>query len=269
MLQVFGRLADRSTLAQAQAEVASIAVRLLHEYPGTNQNTGAVVAAFPSHFAPDRILIVLMSAVGFVLLVGCINVANLLLARSVGRSRELSIRVSLGATRWRIVRQLLVESGLLALAAGTMGVGFALAGVWLFANAVTGITFPYYIQWTIDGRVGVFVAAVCLGTAFLVGLLPAVKVSQLVANRSLKEGEKTATSGVARRRLTTALLTVELSSFQGGREGCRAKSDEERTIWCFARLRLDRGRAGCEMNWAVSSAKNQVPHVAIVVVRRL
>ena len=85
------------------------------------------------------------------------------------------------------------------------------SGVWLFANAVAGITFPYYIQWTIDGRVGLFVAAVCLGTALLVGLLPAVQVSKLAASRSLKEGERTATSGVGRRRLTTALLTVELA----------------------------------------------------------
>jgi putative ABC transport system permease protein len=211
LLQVFGRLADRSTQAQAHAEVASIAARLAREYPGTNQTTGAVVAPFPGHFAPDLILIALMIAVAFVLLVACINVANLLLARSVGRSRELSLRVSLGATRWRIVRQLMVESGLLALAAGTMGCGFARAGVWLFATAVAGITFPYYIQWTIDGRVGLLLAAACLGTAFLVGLLPAVQVSKLAASRSLKEGEKTAISGVGRRRLTTVLLTVELA----------------------------------------------------------
>jgi predicted permease len=211
LLQVFGRLADRSTPAQAQAELASIAARLSREYPATNQNTGAVVAPFPNHFAPDLILIALMIAVGFVLLVACINVANLLLARSVGRSRELSLRVSLGATRWRIVRQLMVESGLLALAAGTIGLGFAVAGVWLFRTAVTGITFPYYIQWTIDGRVGLLLAAVCLGTAFLVGLLPAVHVSKLAAKRSLKEGEMTAISGVGKRRLTTVLLTIELA----------------------------------------------------------
>ena len=211
LLQVFGRLADRSTPAQAQAELASTAARLSREYPGTNQNTGAVVAPFPGHFAPDLILIALMIAVGFVLLVACINVANLLLARSAGRSRELSLRISLGATRWRIVRQLMVESGLLALAAGTMGLGFAVAGVWLFTTAVTGITFPYYIQWTIDGRVALFVAAVCLGAAFLVGLLPTAQVSKLAANRSLKRGERTATNGVARRRLTTALLTVEVA----------------------------------------------------------
>jgi len=210
-LQVFGRLADRSTPAQAQAEVGAIAARLSREYRVANGNTGAVVAPFPGHFAPTPILIVLMSAVGFVLMVGCINVASLLLARSVGRSRELAIRVSLGATRWRIVCQLLAESGLLALAAGAMGFLFVLGGVWLFRNAVTGITFPYYIQWTIDARVGAFIGAVCVGTAFLVGLLPAVQVSRMAAKRSLKDGEKTAMSGVARRRLTTALLTVELA----------------------------------------------------------
>jgi putative ABC transport system permease protein len=211
-LQAVGSLTDRSTRAQAQAEVASIAARLSREHPATNQNTGAVVAPFPGHFAPYPILIALMCAVGFVLLLASINVANLLLARSVGRSREFSMRVSLGATRWRIVRQLLVESGLLALAAGTLGVGFALAGVSLFTNAVTGITFPYYIQWTIDGRVGLFVAAVCLGTALLVGLLPAIQASKLAVKPALKEQGKAATGGVARRRLTTALLTIELAS---------------------------------------------------------
>jgi predicted permease len=210
-LQVFGRLADRSTPAQAQAEIGAIAARLSREYPVANGSTGAVVAPFPGHFAPIPILVVLMSAVGFVLMVGCINVANLLLARSAGRSRELAIRVSLGATRWRIVCQLLAESGVLALAAGAMGLLFVLGGVWLFGNAVTGITFPYYIRWTIDGRVGAFIGAVCVGTAFLVGLLPAVQVSRLAAKRSLKDEDKAAMSGAARQRLTTALLTVELA----------------------------------------------------------
>ena len=211
-LQVFGRLADRRTSAQAQSEVDAIAARLSRDYPDTNRNIGAVVERFPGHFAPDPILIALMSAVGFVLLVSCANVANLLLARSAGRSREMSIRVSLGATRWRIVRQLLVESGLLAGIAGTLGFSCSLAGVWLFSKAVAGITFPYYIQWTIDGRVLRYVAAVCLGTGCLFGLLPALHVSKTAANRSLKEGERTSTRDKGSRRWTTGLLTIELAS---------------------------------------------------------
>ena len=141
-LQVFGKLAERSTSAQAQTEVEAIAARLSRDYPDTNRSIGAVVARFPGNFAPDTILTALMGAVGFVLLVACANVANLLLARSEGRSREIAIRGSLGATRWRIVRQLLVESALLAAIAGILGFGFSLAGVWMFSKAVAGITFP-------------------------------------------------------------------------------------------------------------------------------
>jgi putative ABC transport system permease protein len=209
-LQVFGKLADRNTSAQAQSEVDAIAARLSRDYPDTNRNVGAVVAQFPPHFAPDPLLIALMVAVGFVLLVACANVANLLLARSVSRSHEMAVRASLGATRWRMVRQLLVESALLAVIAGMSGFAFSLAGVWLFAGAVAGITFPYYIQWTMDGRVLWFVAAVCLGTGLCFGLLPALHVAR-TASRPLNEGERTTTGGMGRRRWTTGLLIAELA----------------------------------------------------------
>jgi putative ABC transport system permease protein len=106
---------------------------------------------------------------------------------------------------------LLVESGLLAGIAGMLGFGLSLAGVSLFAKAVAGIHFPYYIQWTIDGRVLWFTAALCLGTGCLFGLLPALHVSKAAATRSGKEGERTTTGGMGRRRLTTGLLIAELA----------------------------------------------------------
>jgi predicted permease len=211
VLQVFGKLADRTTRAQAQSEVAAIAARLAREHPDTNGNLPPLVARFPPHFAPDPILAALMTAVGFVLLVACANVANLLLARSAGRSSEMAIRVSLGASRWRIARQLLVESALLAAVAGALGFGFSIAGVRLFATAVAGISFPYYIQWTADRQVLWFVAEVCLGTMLLFGLLPAVHVSKTEASRSRHEEARMTSSRSAGRRWTTGLLVAELA----------------------------------------------------------
>jgi predicted permease len=210
-LHVFGVLADRKSRAQAQSEAGGIADRLSREYPDTNRNVGAVVAAFPGPFAPDPILRALMAAVGFVLFVASANVASLLLARSAARAHEMATRAALGATRWRIVRQLLVEGGLLACAAGASGLAFSLVGVWLFSKAVLGINFPYYIQWTMDRQVLWFVAAACLGTGCFVGLLPALHVAHTATHRSVNEGGRTATSGVDRRRWTTALLIAELA----------------------------------------------------------
>ena len=210
-LQVIGRLAGRNTRAQAQAEIQAIAARLSSEYPETNETISAIVSPFPGHFAPDPILIVLMTAVGFVLLVACANVANLFLARSAARSREIAIRLSLGATRWRIVRQLLVESSVVAIIAGASGFLLSLGGVWLFSKAVVGIGFPYYIRWTIDRSVLWFLAAVSLGAAMLFGLGPALQVVRGAAQRSATESKPISTPGPGGRRWTTALLVAELA----------------------------------------------------------
>src|SRR5204862_3700618 len=131
-LQAFGRLAPGVTLEQARAELTTIAARLAHDHPDTNTGVKPTVMTFNERYNGGPIKLVflaLMGAVGFVLLIACANVANLLLARSAYRSREISVRVSLGATRWRIVRQLLIESILLALVSGVVGFALSVVGI--------------------------------------------------------------------------------------------------------------------------------------------
>ena len=110
------------------------------------------------------IFLSLMGAVAFVLLIACANVANLLLARSAQRSREIAVRVSLGASRWRIVRQLLVESLLLSVLSGILGLALSTVGIRMFDRATTGVGKPYWMTFTMDGIVFAFVAVICLGT---------------------------------------------------------------------------------------------------------
>ena len=154
----------------------------------------------------------LMGAVGFVLLIACANVANLLLARSAQRAREIAVRVSLGATRWRIVRQLLVESVLLAMVSGVLGFVLALAGIALFEAATQDVGKPYWIKFTMDGSVFAFFAAICLATGVVFGLAPALHISRTDINEVLKEaGGRSGTGGVRARRWTGALIVVEIA----------------------------------------------------------
>src|SRR5215471_7948192 len=173
--QVFARLNKDVTAAQAQADLTNIAERLGRDFPTTNKDIKPTVMTFNERYNGGNIRLIflsLMGAVAFVLLIACANVANLLLARSANRAREISVRVSLGATRFRIVRQLLVESVLLALISGVLGFGLALVGIKWFDYAVSDVGKPYWIQFTLDGRVFAFIAAICLGTGFIFGLAP-------------------------------------------------------------------------------------------------
>jgi predicted permease len=153
----------------------------------------------------------LMGAVAFVLLIACANVANLLLARSATRAREMSVRISLGATRWRIVRQLLVESVLLSIVSGLFGLALAYVGVRLFDAATQDVGKPYWIKFTMDAQVFAFFAAVCLGTGIVFGLAPALHVSKTDLNEVLKEGGRSGSSGVRARRWTSVLIVAELA----------------------------------------------------------
>jgi putative ABC transport system permease protein len=212
-LEAFGRLAPGVTVAQARAELTAIADRLARDFPATNKDVTPSVMTFNERYngGPIRLVFLsLMGAVAFVLLIACANVANLLLARAANRAREISVRVSLGATRTRIVRQLLAESVLLAIIGGILGLGLSLIGIRLFDAAVADVGKPYWIQFTFDGRVFAFLAAICLGTGVIFGLAPALHVSKTDINEVLKEGGRSG-SGLRARRWTSVLIVVELA----------------------------------------------------------
>ena len=189
-----------SSLQQAKAEMLAVGQRLTADYVDTNKDIQPNVQTFNERFnnGPIRaVFLSLMGAVGFVLLIACANVANLLLARSAQRSREIAVRVSIGATRWRLVRQLLMESLLLALIAGVFGLGLSLIGIRLFDAATQDVGKPYWIQFTMDRSVFLFLTAVCLGTGVIFGLAPALHVSKTDVNEILKEGGRSGSAGSA------------------------------------------------------------------------
>jgi predicted permease len=210
---IAGRLRPDATLQQAQAEFAAIGKRLADTYPASNKDIKPDLMKFNDRIngGPIRtIFLALMGAVAFVLLIACANVANLLLARSAQRAREISVRVALGASRWRIIRQLLVESLLLAAIAGAVGLVLAIGGIRWFDIATADVGKPYWIKFTMDRTVLAFMAAVCLGTAVLFGLAPALHVSKTDVNDVLKEGGRGGTAGIRARRWAGVLIVVEL-----------------------------------------------------------
>src|SRR5215467_2383567 len=212
--QVIGRLANGVTPAQALGELQSIFARLAHDFPKTNEGIVPVIAPYTERVTGSQIKIVfwsLMGAVAFVLLIACSNVANLLLAKAASRARELSVRISLGASRWRIVRQLLVESVLLALISGVVGFGLSTFGIRWFDAATQDVGKPYYMEFRMDAAVFAFFTAVCLATGLVFGLAPALHVSKTNVNEVLKEGGRSGTAGSRAKRWTGALIVVNLT----------------------------------------------------------
>jgi putative ABC transport system permease protein len=213
-LGLFGRLRPGTTKEQAQAEFSTLMAGIAARYPQTNTGVGAIVQPYNERFNGGpikRTFLLLMAAVALVLLIACANVANLLLARSASRAREMALRVSLGATRWRIVRQVLVESILLGCLAGTVGLALSYVGVRLFDQAVSSVQKPYWIQFTMDATVFAFLAAICVLTGLLFGLAPALQVSRANVNELLKEGGRSGGAGARSRRFSSLMVVAEVA----------------------------------------------------------
>jgi putative ABC transport system permease protein len=213
-LMPVARLKPGVTLQQAQADMDVIARRLEQDYPATNKGLGAKV--FPLHEDLYRdagsALYPLLGAVAFVLLIACVNVANLMQFRIETRRKEYALRMSLGAERRRLVQQLLTESVLLAVMGGVLGTVLTLVGIRVFL-ALAGGDFPNAELITLDGRVLLFTLGISLLTAILFGLAPALRASRPDLNAVLRESERktmSASSRLARHALVISEVALAM-----------------------------------------------------------
>ena len=212
-LQVFARPKPGVSLAQAQSAIASVIQELSRQYPDTNAGRSAVlVPIWKSHFGAPQIfrpvLSVLMVVVGVVLLIACANVANLILARGMGRRKEIAVRLAVGANRTRLVRQLLTESILLSLLGGVVGLGLAHWGAGLMRSFTPPANLPIQTNIETDGRVLLFTFLVSVLTGLIFGLVPAFHSSNPHLVTALKD-ETVRMHG--RSRLRTALVTTQVA----------------------------------------------------------
>ena len=209
---ILARVAPGRTMDEAQAEMTLIGKQLQLEHPEENGGWNAFVAPWRADLADDYDdqMPVLLGAVFFVLLIACANLGSLLLARAVGRRRELAVRATLGAGRSVLIRQLMTESGLVAAIGGGIGLLLAAWGV-AFTRYMVGDHWPRWMEFTIDWRVALFAVLISVAAALMFGLLPAVRASQTDVNEVLKDAGRSGLDGRGGRRLRSALVIAELS----------------------------------------------------------
>jgi len=204
------RLKPGVTMAQAQAEMDNLAANLEKQYPDTNAGNRVRIRPLLEIFVGDarRALWVLFAAVAFVLLIACANIANLLLARSTSRKKEMAIRAAMGAGRWRIARQMLTESVLLSVLGGSLGLLFAQWGIKLILY-ISPDAIPRWQEITLNWQVLAFTIGVSFLTGLLFGLVPALQAGEVDVNETLKETGR-GTSG--RHWLRSSLVVVEVAT---------------------------------------------------------
>jgi putative ABC transport system permease protein len=211
-LKIVARLKPGVTLDQAQSEMNTVAARLEQQYPATNKDLGARVVSMHEYAVSTvkTVLIILVMAVGFVLLIACANIANLLLVRAFSRQKEMSVRIALGGTRKRLIGQLLTESFVLAIAGGILGLLFAAAAMSLLSS-VTVSDMPLSDQVGLNAQVLIFTFAISVLTGVLFGLIPAWQTTKVNLNETLKEGGGKGVSEASGSRMRGTLVVFEVA----------------------------------------------------------
>src|SRR5499427_4683581 len=214
-LYMFGRLKPGVTLGQARARFVTLAQRAAEDFPQVEKGWGAAARTLPDFviytFGIRNGLAIMMTTVGFVLMIACANVAGLLLARAAGRRKELAIRISLGAGRFRIVRQLLTEGLLIAGLGGTTGLLLSYGGIRFIQARMAFNEYIGAVPITLDRNVLFFGAAISLVSAVLCSLAPALNASRTDVNTSLKDESRSASAGRSQTRLRTVLVASEVA----------------------------------------------------------
>jgi putative ABC transport system permease protein len=214
-LYLFARLASGITFKQARAEMNIVAQQAQQDFPSTERRWGASVRTLPDflihNFGIGTALAVIMTVVGFVLLIACANVAGLLLTRAVGRQKELAIRMSLGASRVRVMRQLLTEGLVIALLGGGVGLSFSYFGIRVVRAGLSFNDAMSAVPVSLDDNVLLFAGAISLISALLSSVAPALKASRTAISTDLKSETRGATSSRAHNRLRVVLVGGEIA----------------------------------------------------------